>query len=282
MKKILKSLLFLMIMTLTLGSNSVQAFNSATHLHIAERVFPNCTDKIDLYYGSIAPDLALYVAQLDKWPTAFDDTHYDYMDLRSGASSFTQMAFATGWLTHNEEWGADYYAHIDYPPFAIGGVKKGYVIAKAEELSLETGLPVDFAHYAIEVAIDLLLKKYDDPKLGAKLLVANWLRSYQDRHLLVKVLVWQTPRRTDWLTLVTAEWTFRSLVHRYAMALALQSPEDKAALAELGAQLASEMYEIDVTAEEVRELLEVAVDLCEPDYKDVIDFTIQQIKEELD
>ena len=280
MKNILKLVVFLMVMSLTSVPTPVQAFNPATHLYIADNVFPDCINKIDLYYGSIAPDLALYVANPEvNWPTAFVDTHYTYMDLRSNAYGSRQKAFAKGWLTHNEEWGADHWAHIE--GFGVSG-SLGYVIEKAGDLLVHfPGLGDDFAHYAIEVAIDLLLKNNHDPKLGAKLLVANWLRSWQDRYLLAKVLVWQRPGRTDWLTLATAEFTFRSIVHRYAMALALPFPKDKEALAGLGAQLAWEMYGIDITPEVVGMLLEAALGLCEYDYECAILFTIEQIQNEL-
>jgi len=66
------------------------------------------------------------------------------------------------------------------------------------------------------------------------------------------------------------------------MALALPSPYDQVALAELGAQLAWEMYGIDVTPEEVGMLLEAAVGWCEGDYEDVILFTIEQVQNELE
>ena len=61
-----------------------------------------------------------------------------------------------GWLTHNEKdpWGADHYAHID----------PGYIVKKAEGLS---GINAEFAHRAVEVAVDLLLKN-EDPQLGRK------------------------------------------------------------------------------------------------------------------
>lgn len=271
MKRLIRFRSFLMVMSLISWPSLVQAFNPATHLYIADKVFQNCRPKIDLYYGSIAPDLALYVREPEKWPTAFDDTHYNFIDLNSYALCLSGKAFASGWLTHNEEWGADHYAHIEYP---LGG-DKGYVIEKAELLSSQTGLALEFAHSAIETGIDLLLKN-DDPKLGEKLLEANLLRSRQDRQLLVKVLI-RKENRTDRLTLARAELIFRNLVGQYAGALALPSPKDKEALAELGAKLALEMYGIEISPEEVLNLLNTAIGLCEQDYKAVIDYTIEQI-----
>ncbi|MGQ9571346.1 MAG: hypothetical protein ACUVUQ_11030 [Thermodesulfovibrionales bacterium] len=117
----------------------------------------------------------------------------------------------------------------------------------------------------------------DDPKLGERLLTANLLRSWEDRNLLARVLVWNE-RRTDWLTLATTELTFRNLITRYAIVLCMPSPQREQSLAELGAKLALEMYGITVSPEEVMDILEYAIQLCEDDYKDVIDFAIGQIK----
>ena len=286
MKRIGKSTVVLVAVALAFAPIPVKAFNPATHLYIAERVFADCGERIDLWYGSIAPDLALYVAIPENWITSFNDTHYDYMDLVDSASSPVQKAFAQGWLSHNEEWGADYYAHIRYSPPGISLVHYneecgyGYVTCKAAWLAALAEIPPDLAHFAIEVAVDLLLKNID-PKVGAKLLVANLFRSWQDRLMLTKVLVWQE-KRTDWGTLAATEVTFRNLVHRYAMALALPSPNDQEALAELGAQLAGEMFGVDdVSPEEIAVILETALELCEADYITVINFTVDQLKEKI-
>jgi hypothetical protein len=277
MRMLLKRGVILAAAILIVTPSLADAFNPATHIYIADQVFPDCAHKVDLYYGSTAPDIANSVANPEKWPTAFDDTHHTFIDLRGFASTSIQKALANGWLTHNEEWGADYYAHIAYPD--EDGTTPGYVIQKAElllDLKPHPDLTLDFAHFAIEVAIDLLLKN-EDPQLGGKLLIANWLRSWQDRHLLAKVLVWKK-RRTDWLTLAISEMSFRNLVGQYAMALALPSSKDKEALVKLGVELAKERYGIEVTALEVSVILEAAIGLCENDYQAMIDYVVEQIE----
>lgn len=214
--------------------------------------------------------MALYAPE-GKWQTAFHDTHKDFIDLSPAALSPAQKAFTQGWLTHNEEWGADHYAHVD----------PGYLTIKAEMLirvakdHLGIDLHREFAQFAIEVAVDVLLKN-DDPKLGEKLVEANLLRSQEGRKLLVDVLVGKE-RKTDWVTLASKELTFRNLVGRYAVALALPAPQDKEALAQLGVQLAKEMYGItDFTKEQLLGLLNAAIDLC-GDYRGIIDLAIAGI-----
>ena len=275
MKKLLKLGTFLAVVTLTLAPTLAPAFNPATHIYIADQLFPESPHKVDLYYGSTAPDIANSVSNVEHWPTAFYDTHYDFIDLSSYAFGPTQKAFAKGWLTHNEAWGADHYAHIEYPDETT----PGYVIQKATAflgLELNRDLTLDFAHFAIEVAIDLLLKN-EDPQLGGKLLIANLLRSWQDRNLLERVIVWKH-RRTDWLTLAISEMTFRNLVGRYAIALALPSPKDEEALVELGVELAKETYQIDVNEQQVAAILKAAIGLCENDYKGMIEYVVEQIE----
>ncbi|MEM3004492.1 MAG: hypothetical protein QXK96_04265, partial [Candidatus Bathyarchaeia archaeon] len=149
----------LAILALFMIATNAGAFNSGAHLYIAEKVFNS--QNIDLYYGSVAPDIALYADQ-KQWPLSFENTHYNFIDLRSYAWGMTQKAFANGWLSHNEAWGADYYAHIENPlsnnSCATSGMYQGYVAEKACILAKQTGIDEELAHYAVETAVDLLLR----------------------------------------------------------------------------------------------------------------------------
>jgi hypothetical protein len=278
MRKLCRVIILLTLVTLILGPSISHAFNSATHIYIAEQVFPKCSLKTDLYYGSIAPDLALQASR-EKWPTSFYDTHYKFIDLRPSQWSPVQKAFAMGWLTHNELWGADYYAHGVYPTY------NGYVNDKAAKLAdyITDTYPEfkdysKFAHYIIEVAIDFLLKEEQDSRLGVKLLKATLFRSWEDRLLMTKVMIWDEDEKvTQWITLVSAELTFRNLVARYAWALALSNSEYMYPLADLGVQLAGENG-IPITQGEALEILGHAVGLCQGDYWAVINAAIEGIR----
>lgn len=266
----------LFVMATTLETDPAQAFNSGTHIYIAEQVFPFCFDKIDLYYGSIAPDLDMFVTPPDNWPTAFEDTHKNFIDLRSDARTLSQKAFAKGWFIHNGVRGADFYAHGKFPQS-----KKGYVIIKAKLLMPRAeGLMLDFAHSIIETAVDLLLKYNLDPEIGGKLLNACLNRSLQDLWLLVKVFVYEEGV-TNWVTLVSAESFFLEITTQYAEFLSLPPVQDQEALAQLIAQIAYEMYGIEVPADQVLELLKYAIYLCQDDYQEAIDAAIGGIKKYL-
>jgi len=72
---------------------------------------------------------------------------------------------------------------------------------------------------------------------------------------------------------------FRDLTFQYAMALSLPNPLDKGALAELIATIAQQDYGLQVTAEQVLELLKEGIDLCKGDFKGNIKEAIQGIIE---
>jgi len=179
-----------------------------------------------------------------------------------------QRAFAKGWQTHNEGWGADFYAHGNYLNY------NGYVIQKAKTLiNLSGGQLTDYlAHFAIEVAIDLLLVKNEDHALGGKLLGAALLRSSEDLKLMAKAFV--SDDNPSLQTLSGGEANFRNLVIQYATALILPDPQRMEALGELGVQISGGQLESST----VQEILQAAMALCSSDYMDPIEAAIDEIR----
>jgi hypothetical protein len=260
------------VVALALGKPClVYAWGSATHIYIPDEVLPDCGDRINLYYGSVAPDL-YDRAPTSRRPTAFQDTHYNYIDLRPSAWSPASTASSNGWLTHNEAWAADRSAHIQNP---LGG--KGYVVGKAEQLTAFFGFDPNFAHLVVEAAVDLLVKENHDPGIGNTLRRAAQSRSPQDLYLLASVLV-LGGARTDLGTLVWAELAHRAFLIGYGTALALPSPFDRLALAGLFVGLAREAYGTEIPLGKMLVALKAADALCRYDYLPVITETIQDIK----
>jgi hypothetical protein len=255
MKKILKIGIFLLVFVAALGPSQVKAFNSATHIYIADHVFPFAFDKIDLYYGSIAPDLSMYLPPQGYWPDAFWDTHHSEIFLPFAWWRLDQRAFAKGWQTHNEEWGADFYAHETFPNY------DGYVVKQAKIIAgiypfLYDSPDYTLAHFAVEVAIDLLLVKNQDSSLGGKLLGAALLRSSEDLNLLGKTFV--SDDNPSLLTLSGGESNFRNLVIEYATALTLPDPLRMEALGALGVQISGGLLD----SQTVQTILLTAMHLC--------------------
>ncbi len=292
MKKILKLTVFTLVVAAALTPSQGEAFNPATHVYIAAKVarqvFPFTFDRTDLYYGSIAPDISSYAAP-GKWPNGFCETHYEFIRLHYAWFNPIQKAFVQGWQIHNEKqpWGADFYAHGTCSDCVQSiCTYDGYVPVQAERLAWavyaasgdETLLDnLDLAHFAIEVAIDLLLVDNQDHCLGEKLFWAALLRSSEDVRLLAKTFVGQPDDiGTDLQTLVSAESTFRDLVITYAWALSLPERERMELLGEIGVQIASG-FGVPIDSTTVQEILHAAVDICSETYYDPIDAAIQGI-----
>ncbi|NWG03767.1 MAG: hypothetical protein HXY44_13020 [Syntrophaceae bacterium] len=283
MKIILNRMVSLTLFLVLLLPGLAQSFNPAAHIYIAENVFPEWGYNLDLYYGSFAPDISMYVLQPEKWPTGYEDTHRDFIYLKPNRLSQAQKAFKDGWLIHNGVWGADFYAHGNFPES-----EEGYVIDRAKRL-LESFGPIsgdftkdrEFAHSIVEAAIDLLLKN-EYPELGPKLIEASTSRSPEDLGLMLKAFVWNRKnKRTDWLTLTSAERIFLNFVRQYADAFNSSHLNDLDPMSELGANLASRIYDISIEPNEVKVLIQLAISLCEQEdfhYKDVIQEAIDGIK----
>ena len=279
MKKMLKHMVFFLVVIAILSPVLGQAFNPAAHVYIAgkvaRQVFPFTFDKVNLYYGSIAPDISSYT---DSWPNGFCETHYGFTKLPYAWWNPIQKAFAQGWEIHSEigPWGADYYAHWAHGysgscPFTPQ-MYDGYVPTQARILAANFFLNEDLAHFAIEVAIDILLVDNKDHSLGQKLLSAALFRSPGVVNFLANVEdMGVTPE-----ALSSAESTFRNLVINYATALTLCDPLRMALLGEIGVQIAS-AYGVDIDSATVQEILRTAVDQCKTTYYEPVDQAIKGI-----
>jgi hypothetical protein len=271
MKRILKRTVFLFVVVAILSPFQGQAFNPATHVYItakvAKQVFPFTFDKTNLYYGSIAPDISSYADPAD-WPNGFCETHYRFTKLPYAWWNPIQKAFAQGWQIHNERWpwGADYYAHgtCTYSGSCPEGACKydGYVPEQAALLAKEFSLDENLAHFAIEVAIDVLLIDNKDRTLGQKLLSAALFRSPGDMDLLASV----HDIGVGLAALTSAESTFRNLVINYATALTLPEPLRMGLLGEIGVQVANGMGAPGIDSATVQLILEAAINQCRLTY----------------
>jgi hypothetical protein len=69
-------ILMLMLVTVVCAGVRIQAWNPATHIYVAQKVYPAYGSSPYLWYGSIAPDMAMYVyPDASKWSSSFWDTH---------------------------------------------------------------------------------------------------------------------------------------------------------------------------------------------------------------
>lgn len=140
----------------------------------------------------------------------------------------------------------------------------------------------ELAHFAIEVAIDLLLVDEKDPDLGNKLLKAVLFRSPADFNLMAKVFLDREDNGgTDLETLSSAESTFRNLAIRYGFALTLPERLRMGILGELGGEIAKEMG-IEIDSATVQKILKAAIELCKGDYYLTVQSAIEGLKNRKD
>jgi hypothetical protein len=179
-----------------LAAMPVLAWGTATHAVIGIGVakangwnIPNRYILLQAVYGAAAADFALTAPQPLKsalFAATHDGPGYLAVPAAANPLSAVDRAFAAGWLTHNQVWGADFFAHLenplDNPP-----TPPGYVEDRAAVLAASQGITQDAAHDYIEAAIDLLLdQEVPSLRLGMLVRSAAYYRDWRIPRLLVE------------------------------------------------------------------------------------------------
>ena len=299
MKKTLISTCIVFI-ALALFSSTAYSWGPATHAYIGKKL-GNQFGYLNLQemYGAMAPDIPWIMDPEDvNISIAFGIlTHIYFQNVEERAWWRSQRAFAYGFSTHNEVWGADHWAHID---------PGGYVAIKIPLLlpSVPTNILFilgedavnDLLHKAIEGAVDLLLVIDElDKDIGMRMVLSAWLRSPSVPWLLVKAYAgplaensevgswWEAAKK-----IIATEKEFRQLIVLYGLALSQEDPV--AAVAEIVAeQFGYLIGTTEITAEQL-ELLTyqvltaaiTAITLYPPNYSTVLNDTINAIADQLD
>jgi hypothetical protein len=266
--------LVLMVVTVTIAGVRIQAWNPATHIYIAQKVYPAYAQRTDLWYGAIAPDMAMYVPTGLSWDSAFWDTHWTAIDLRPWAWNTAQRIFAKGWVTHNEMYGADHYAH-GYPPLYLAG----YVTFRANILAALAHISPDLAHYAIETAVDLRMNTTVNSNLAVQLQGVALTPPPSAQVLLTRALVWWPLQRTDFETLAMTRAAFNGVVAAYALALMNSDLQNYDAIVGFAVWMALQMGmpgTDDELEAQVRPLLKAALDMT-ADYQTAVNLTIKGV-----
>ena len=281
-------------------------WGSATHAYIAKELGKGITDP-QMLYGAAAPDFFYNLSDLSSPGRNYlsKQTHTSIANLKTKARKANMDAFAFGFISHNENWGADYTAHKKGRTS-----KKGYVVTKADILAPkllfrlkaaldEAGVPYSFflaqaiasnlSHKLIETAIDLQLNLHEDPSLGYDFL--NSVQSVTDNlpNLLAQTYGQGLSRnlkvsKDDSARIIReAESDFRQLMIRYGELLGGEDPADLHQMSEEGAALLSTALK-DITGKDVviqpevmEEFMNLATQEIETDYAKEISATISYL-----
>lgn len=310
MKKNILSLVCLPLLVMALAASTASAWGPGTHSYIAKELgrkfgYLNLQEM----YGANAPDFP--GVMLDPEYYAIRDrlgylTHYEFKNVVKNARWSSQKAFAYGFATHNQEWGADYWAHI-------AGYTKNQAAALVALVTVENptiwtqvednfGLdPLWVAEMAVEYGIDILIKEnldpaeIGDPEIGLRVLGSALVRSPTVPLLLARAyaaplasVIGASPFEAAKI-IIAGEKQFRQLTIRYGTALSQEDPVD--ALAEIAATQFA--YLITTTEpppdpqvlkgllkELAKQLLLTGMNLCKPTYSKVLQKTIDYVAPE--
>jgi hypothetical protein len=259
----------LVVLVVFAGVNRpVQGYGSAGHVYIAQHAI--FTVSANALYGTMAPDIIGYLPA--PYAAMFEPNHV-YFNLVPKAVTLPEKMFALGWMTHNERWGADFFAHVKDGGYAWfkgrqildAAAGMGYDLRGLENADL-------LGHLAAEIAVDMLLAQRD-PLLGMKVYTAAQLRSasipnflYQSGAIPIAQLALQ------------GEAGFREFTKQYGAALAFSSPSNLDPMAEFVAAAASQQYGAPIDAAAAKAILALSISLCQPDYLPVVNAAIRQVQ----
>jgi hypothetical protein len=247
-------------------------------------------------YGAVLPDVYAAVPSLEVQELFFWQTHYEFCDFVKEAKPVLP-AVGRAFGSHNEDFLADYSAHIQNLTLGIHG--EGYVMVKQNQLVSENSeifekirgslppyvanLIVDrVAHAAVELAVDFMLKRNQDPAWGARLFLAASFRDPRIPDLLAEAY----KDVIDESVIRNAEAVFRQGVITYSWAFLFK---EEVTVQLLVAQAADQLRQdvqlisggalsLDVDPNDLALLLYAAMDLVEDDYFTELSDTLRVIR----
>ena len=300
-------LLGILLLVSFLLAPDASPWGSAIHVYIADHLGKDGPLRnVNEMYGGTAPDVFNYLFDQKAWMDfLYAETHHDFMKVWRAAHLPLGKAAAFGFLSHNDVWGADSTAHHQCTRC---GFPDGYVIVKAEIMATSiplSGLGIvisdpEFAygvarelyHNIVESALDLLIS-HKDPTIGKKLTTAALLRSPEVPSLLVEAYARGFSdkfglRLSDAVKVILdAEMNFRKTMILYGQVLTQDSATATQLVAEqLAAQAVSFLGSFGITLPIPPEqvpglivwLLGEATEICQADYFDEIQGTIQAVR----
>jgi hypothetical protein len=297
------------VATLATGAG---AWGSITHAHLANelgyrRGLPNAQE----IYGSTLPDMFNLMYDSPYKDYLWTETHYGFMKVANRCSGRNLAAFAAGFVSHNDAWGADLTAHHDAR--TMPGI--GYVIAKVNALvpvlkpqlvdllnaagvpgaeALADQLAPGLAENFVETAVDLLVRDNEDPLVGYRLAIAAQLRDYRIPYRIFGAYAadfadeFDIPLFEAAVILLCAEKEYRDFMRIYGYIFTLEMSQSVTMLSEWGAELAAELLktetgmDIAVPPAMLEDFLYDAVlPLIEPDYSAEIAATLEYLEAEM-
>jgi hypothetical protein len=287
---------------MALCAASAMGWGSATHAYIDEHLNKKGPLlKLNQVYGGMAGDVFNFMT---------DKEHPEYQPWLAatahceGFNKMWQTAFlpaaksqAYGFISHNQDWGADFYAHNyscpeNYPP------TQGYIEEKAkvlfyamyddlEGLGLNNELGKELLRDVIEYAVDILILR-QDPAIGQKVTFAALLRS-PEFPLILNAAYAQDFSRAFHVShfkatkiIAASESQFRQTMAGYGQILALGKDGDEIAVinavSEQLVQLGEQLFGITIPQIVIQNVIGSAIQICQDDYLGAVGNAIDEVR----
>jgi hypothetical protein len=308
----MKQLFMVLTLLLALARSDAFGWGNATHVYFANHlgVAHGGANQHEMY-GAVLVDAFNLMLDPNGMFLA-DQTHHNYAPLLCTAWRCDMKAVAFGFTSHNDNWGADFTAHHVSRTLPAGGyaVEKGIELAPAlipdiitilVTAGLDTptsqyiagALAPEFGHDLIETAVDLWIKRNQDPAIGAKIAVAATTRPL-DTPLLLAAAYARPLSQYAHISLldatrliVASERDYRQQIIQYGGAFMLSEPQTIEALAGASAAMAKtylEFYaQVPVTVDPavVVGFITSAMTVVGPTYAAEVSATLNYVRHEL-
>ncbi len=289
------------------------AWGLATHAYFGDKL-----GKTSIYlnwqeiYGAMAPDL-----NKSLFGTRYQDslgvlTHSKFSLVSNLAKTSGLKAFAYGFSSHNEIWGADFTAHHEgrttsgrgYVSVQVTALKSAFQDS-IQQILLNNGIdpqPADslsaeyapsLAHLATELAVDIWIKRHESPGIGKQMIQAAQLRSSSIPGLLVAAYAEPLAQQCDISRLtatgliLAAEKSFQECVSYYGYILSKNDSQLISLLSVYAANLAEQYFKlvhgltISVPPAAAANLLRLAMAQVENSYAAEIAATLAYLRNEM-
>lgn len=305
--------LIIMLGLFLIVPRTLLAWGLATHAYFGEKLGKSSGYlNLQEIYGAMAPDLNrnLFGTRYQDSLGVLTHTKFDLVSNRAVTSGLN--AFAYGFVSHNEIWGADFTAHHE----GRTTTGRGYISVQAtalksafhdsvEQILLNNGIDPQtadslaaeyapsLAHLAAELAVDIWIKRYESPGLGKQIIQAAQFRSPAIPGLLVAAYAEPLARRCDISRLtatgliLAAEKSFQELVSYYGYMFSKKDPELISLLSTYAASIAEQYFKlvhglkISVPQTATANLLKLAMAQVEISYAAEIAATLAYLKNEM-
>lgn len=308
----MKQLVTILAVLLATVRSDTFGWGNATHTYFADELRrARGGSNMHEMYGSVLVDA--FNLMLDSTGVFMgDQTHHNYSAMVDMAWGCDLKAVAYGFTTHNDTWGADFTAHHAARTITGGG----YAVVKGAELApllvpdivailVAAGVPQadaeyiagalapEFGHDLVETAVDLLIKRNEDPAIGRKIAFAALTRPGNVPLLLATAYARQLSQYAHISTLkatryiVNAEKDNQQQMIQYGNIFMLSEPEAIQALGVMNAQIAQAYLEfyagvpVKVDPATAVQFITSALSLVGPTYAAELSATLDYVRHEL-